>query len=176
MLEYKKFYQGIVVLNTAFAENKLPLLKESLEVWHNALSDLTDEMFEVAVLHIVRSNKFYPKIAEIRETAFSLCTTEHSKTGDEAWGEVMQQISRTGTWGEPEFKDDITAQAVRNLGWKEICTMDNSQIEITRAQFRNLYNNLKNREKQSESLKTLNPEYHAMLNKVTDNLLIKGVE
>ena len=172
MLDYKKFYQGVIVLNTAFSENKLPLQKESLEVWHNALSDLTDEMFEVAVLHIVRSHKFYPKIAEIRETAFSLCTTEHGKTGDEAWGEVMAEISRTGTWGEPQFKDEITAQAVKNLGWTEICTMDLSQMEITRAQFRNLYNNLKNRAKNSDSLKALNPEYHAMLN--SENLKLEG--
>ena len=176
MVNNKQLLKGLTILNTAFHTQKMELNENVIEIWHNALSDLTDEMFEVAVLHIVRNNKFYPKIAEIRETAFSLCTTEHSKTGDEAWGEVMEQISNTGTWGEPRFKDDITAQTVRNLGWKEICTMDNSQIEITRAQFRNLYNNLKNREKQSESLKSLNPEYHAKLTgegqKLVENMKI----
>jgi len=172
MLEYKKFYQGIVVLNTAFSENKLPLEKESLEVWHNALSDLTDEMFEVAVLHVVRSNKFYPKIAEIRETAFSLCTTEHSKTGDEAWEEVMQEISRSGHWSEPVFKDEITTRAIRNMGWNELCTMDLSQLDVFRAQFRNLYNNLKDRSKKSDSLKSINPGYHEMLNQGTNALKI----
>ena len=172
MIDKIKFYKGMTLLRASFPQSKVEITEDALEIWQQALSDLTDEMFEIAVLHLIRNAKFYPTIAEIRETAFSLCTTEHSKTGDEAWGEVMEQISRTGTWGEPEFKDDITAQAVKNLGWKEICTMDLSQIEITRAQFRNLYNNLKDRSKKSDSLKSINPEYHAMLNQGTNALKI----
>ena len=120
-------------------------------------------MYEIAVLHIVQNSKFYPKIAEIRETAFSLCTKDHSKTGDEAWGEVMEQLASTGAWGEPDFKDEITAKAIKNLGWAELCKMDLSQLDIIRAQFRNLYNNLKNREKQTDSLKSISPEYHKQL-------------
>lgn len=157
MLNFDKFFQGIAALNMAFPSNKLSMENDSLEFWHKALSDISDEMYEVAVLHIARHSKFYPAIAEIRETAMSLCTENHSKTGDEAWDEVMQEISNTGSWGEPCFSDEITAKAVRNLGWKEICTMDLSQLEIVRAQFRNLYNNLKVRHKNREALQKINP-------------------
>ena len=164
MIDKVKFYKGMTLLKASFPQSKIEITEQTLEVWQQALDDLTDEMFEIAVLHLIRSAKFYPTIAEIRETAFSLCTTEHSKTGDEAWEEVMQEISKTGAWGEPHFQDEITARAVRNLGWKEICGMDISQLDIVRAQFRNLYNNLKERVKKSDSLKSINPEFHALLN------------
>lgn len=163
MIDKVKFYKGMTLLKSSFAQSKVELTEETLEIWTQALFDLTDDMFEVAVLHIIRNSKFFPTIAEIRETAFNLCTEKYAKTGDEAWGEVMQQIALTGSWGEPKFKDEITAQAVKNLGWMEICQMDLSQLEIIRAQFRNLYNNLKQRSKNTQELEKINPAMAAML-------------
>lgn len=67
-------------------------------------------------------------------------------TSGEAWQMVLREISRVGGYKAPEIQDPIVAEAVRCVGWKDICYSEN--VEATRAHFMKAYDQLLSRKKQ----------------------------
>lgn len=146
------FLKGISLLNRGFKPHQWE--DDTLEVWYRVLSDIDDKDFQKAVLWLLNNSKFFPTVAEIRETVRNLSV--HVKTGDEAWGEVLKAISLYGSYSEPEFSDPITALAVERIGWLSICRSNESDLPIIRAQFRNLYNNIKENQKTNIEIERIN--------------------
>jgi hypothetical protein len=79
-------------------------------------------------------------------------------TADEAWGDIMYQIRRTGHTGIPEFKSPYTATIVKRMGWKDLCMSEN--VEVTRSNFMRMYDGFVKRQEEVQSLR---PESKAQL-------------
>lgn len=117
------------LLRGAYPRQVIPDSTEPVYVL--GLLDLNRDEAMVAVTHLVRTSRWLPTIAEIRERvaegAVDLPEPEW------AWAEVREAIGRYGleqdrpAWSCPEIGD-----AVRALGWRTLCTTTNIAIERER--------------------------------------------
>lgn len=109
-------------------------------------------MAELTLNKWVATNKWSPSIADIREAATDLTQGEAKEWGD-AWQEVLNAISKYGSYREIEALeslDDVTRQTVKRLGFKNICMSE--EIQVDRANFRMIYENELQRQKQKAQL------------------------
>jgi len=104
------------------------------------LSDLDRDKTRAAAMALVRTSKWMPTIAEIREMVVQ---QEHGRKrpGAEAWGDVQKAIKAKGVYRTPGvdffFDDPLVAKAVGALGWTSLC---NSELQgPDRARFIELY-------------------------------------
>jgi hypothetical protein len=114
-------------------------------VYETQLTDLTYEAASAAVGKLLRSSRFMPTIAEIREAAAALELGD-VRPGAEAWGDVLQAIRKVGSYGMPRFADPIVEQCVRSLGWRNLC-LDGHNDAADRAKFCELYDRLAQRQR-----------------------------
>jgi len=111
----------------------------TIALWEKMLSDIPYEVAEKALVKVLSTAKFFPTVAEIREAASSLVNPAIPSAA-EAWGEVIQAIRRYGYYREEQalaHMSPATAQVVRWIGWKEICTCE--EPDVIRGQFRRAY-------------------------------------
>ena len=141
-LSMQQFIDGIEVVlqsNPGLQANK-----ESLNAWYHIVSDMPHDLFASAVFDICRN---LPKTpygvnlgALIREKACALALGSFL-SAEEAWGEVLDQVRRSGIYGNPSFSNNTIALAVKNIGWKNICLSDVSDGTI-RAHFYRTYSTI----------------------------------
>lgn len=123
---------------------------ERIDLYARMLGDLSDEMLEAATLHVIGSTPFSPKVADIRKAAYEIYQQEMGlPTAGEAWGEVMQQIRRVGSYGRPEFSQEIIGAAVKAMGgWVMLCRSEEPMAD--RAHFFRVYDALAERKMRSD--------------------------
>jgi len=109
------------------------------------LSDLTDAEFISGIKSFCFAHKdIYPGtniIAHIRHYAF---TDPNRKTAQEAWGKVLREVSRIGSYGQPVFSTPEIKQSVDCVGWRDICLSQN--IGVERAHFMRAYDGIIDRD------------------------------
>lgn len=140
-MDARKFAELWTVLTAAYPTFKTPAA--TIEVYSRALADLDYEVAEAAVLDAVSKSKFFPTIAEIRETAARLMTGADARMPAlEAWGKVKDAVARYGRhgWeGAVAYLDPQTADTIRALGWFAFCDSDVDDEMSWRARFVDLY-------------------------------------
>lgn len=117
-------------------------------VYRKMLDDVPIPVLHKAVEACVRESRFLPTIAEIREKAeavYKQAKGIESPDASRAWGEVMREISHTGSYGKPKFTDPLTTEAVKRMGWRSICNADISTTSVQRAQFIKIYDTIEKR-------------------------------
>lgn len=147
-------------------ENLLPNA-QAMELWYKQLEDIPGKIAEAALNKWVAINKWSPSIAEIRQTATEIITGDMPDWG-EAWEKVLKTVRAYGYNRQMEAMaslDDLTREAVRRVGWHDICMSEN--ISIERASFRDCYNTLIQK-KQKEA--QLSPAIQNMIAEVQRNL------
>ncbi|HWV36404.1 MAG TPA: hypothetical protein VNZ55_12280 [Thermomicrobiales bacterium] len=130
---------------------------QTLEAYLRDLGDLPIEAVEFACQACVRTNRFFPSIAELRETVATHLVGDAAQAHD-AWNEVRTQASRIGRNAvplfqggrfvedrEPTFSSRVTEEAVKSLGWRYICTGEQSEV---REEFLRTYYAMRKRELQ----------------------------
>lgn len=136
----KTFEAGMAYLVECFTHKDI-----SMPVAWDLLKDLDDRKFMIAVKDVCSTTKeLYPGtniIALIREIVLS----GKDLIAGEAWEEVMEQVSKVGSYGKPQFKDMTTEKAVNCIGWKDICMSE--KIAVERSHFMKIYDTLLKREK-----------------------------
>ena len=139
------FKKGLGVLLTIFPDKKI-----NSEIYWEYLKDLKDEVFLGAVADISSTyTELFPGtnlVALIRTKALA----GDGMTGGEAWGEVIKEISNTGSYGQPKFENPLIAKAVECMGWRTLCLSENTAID--RAHFLKIYDALKKREEYNQLL------------------------
>lgn len=110
-----KLAEMLVVLAETFNE---PVSDLRAEGYYEALKDLPFEVVEQAGLMALRTSKFFPRPAELRELATG-------KTEDAAalgWAELLREVRRVGYLGTPKLSED-TFETMRNLwgSWAQLC-------------------------------------------------------
>lgn len=131
----------VAVLCAAYPAAKFTA--EASSAYERSLADLDYPLANAAVEQIIGSSRWLPTVAEIRERALSL-TSGEVRPGGEAWGSVLKAISRRGRGRVPgvdfEFRDPVVHDAVRALGWIQLCDSENATAD--RARFVELYDRL----------------------------------
>lgn len=108
-----------------------PVQPEKVEAYCFALADLDRELSREAVRSLMQTSRFFPTIAEIRERAVK--NRVNLPTPEEAWGIVRRAIGTVGWYCIPEFDCDEVQDAVRAIGWQNMCVDDNEAA--TRARY-----------------------------------------
>jgi len=123
--------------------NYSPVLEgqpNTVDVLLDLLGDMPTDTLRAAVKACCSEigRAFAPSPGEIREAAVGL-HVKAAGTPDAytAWTEVLEEISRTGSYHEPSFTSPLVAKAVDCLGWRNLCLSENIMVE--RAHFFKIY-------------------------------------
>lgn len=120
-------------------------------VYQSELEDLDYSVAKASVRHLIRTSRFCPTIAELREAALE-ATQGVPRSGASAYGDVMAAIRKHGrTYGgepAPLFEDPLIAECIRIWGgsWNAVCDSPDND-PAGRARFIELYDNLAKRER-----------------------------
>lgn len=136
--ETKKTLAVLAVAYPSLADDKAAA---RVNLWAALFADEPYQLVYTAAQHyIVTDTKgFPPTIGKLKEICHTLTDAGHNDWSD-GWGQVRKAISRYGVWDTAaamESLDETTAEAVRRIGWEDICSSQN--IETTRAQFRQTF-------------------------------------
>ena len=141
-MDRKEFAMFTMALKTYYPREQLLPNEQAMELWYKQLQDIPFDIAELSLNKWVAQNKWSPSIADIRETATSI-KLGNVPEWSEAWEKVINAIHRYGTYGAVEALesfDDLTRQAVKRLGFTNLCMSEN--IAVERANFRQIYENL----------------------------------
>jgi hypothetical protein len=104
---------GIKKLRTVGFPGQHKFSAEKTKAWFEALNDLNDDQFLDSINDIIRTDKFFPTIADIRERALK----RDIKLSSEAWAEVLGEMERVcGTGNRPSFSTPLIERSVRSIG------------------------------------------------------------
>ena len=129
-------------IKTLFPKESVFPNNESLTIWYSLLKDIDYQTATASVQKYALTNKFPPTVADIRELAVGI---EHGT--DDRWSKGFESaakaIRKYGMYREREALDsldDVTAEVVRRLGYKELCVSENQMAD--RGNFRMVYEQL----------------------------------
>lgn len=167
-----KKQQIVKILSTLQLAYSTDLSIERLEMYVEMLTDINPVTLEQAIKNIVKTRKFLPTIAEIREecSALSAYVNAHEElpTPQSAWERVIKCASTYGYEHGLEHLDGLTLQAAKTIWSSFDPRMGHEYNEAScRAQFIKCYEQLIDREKHRQR----------MANSIKDNhLLLKARE
>lgn len=119
---------------------------DTSEVYFKLLQDIDGEELKVAVLHCLSESgrAFAPSIGEIRGAVSELRRMSYNVPSSyEAWQEVLMQFAEAGYYNTPKFSHPLIAEAVRRMGWRQLCLSEDQIAD--RARFIQCYEQLTNR-------------------------------
>lgn len=139
-------------LKTAYMRDKFLATKEAYDLWFGMLGDLPYEAASNAVKRWILTEKWTPTIADIRERATQVMIPA-IPDWSEGWEAVLNAIHRWGMHRESEALatlPEIARKTVKRIGWQNICLSE--EISIERANFRQIYEAIAEREKRTAQL------------------------
>jgi len=134
------FDKGLSVLAMQFPEKVF----DAGIMW-DFLKDLTDEQYGSAIKEIVASSENINKATNIIAVIRSKAICRATLTAGEAWGEVMRQVSKVGSYNIPKFSSVVIQKCVDAIGWRNICLSEMPAVE--RAHFLKIYDVISERNK-----------------------------
>lgn len=153
IINKKEFTIFASALRTYYPKEKLIPNEQAMGLWYNQLKDIPYKLAEVVLNKWVATNKWSPSIADIREQATELTSEEVKKDWGEAWNEVIRNIHYYGSYRVEEGMEHltgITRETVKRMGYMNLCQSENAMAD--RANFRDIYNTLLEREKQDKQI------------------------
>ncbi len=168
MLSRKTFAAGMALLASVYEKlERITTDKFLSEQWYKMLYDLSDEQFKKAVEIVIKTRKFSPTIADIREAA-ALNEQIGDYSPEEAWAIVYNDIHKKGNYNEPHY-DDWKLEAAKNaIGWQTLCDMPPDEKNIIRAHFMRIYESLSNRER--SAIQTKDPRINQLVSSLAGRL------
>ena len=148
----KEFSIFAMALKTYYPRENLLPNEQAMELWFKQLEDIPFQVAEVGLNKWVSLNKWSPSISDIREMASETMSGQIKDWGD-GWEQVLKAIRVYGSYNAGaalDSMDEITRKCVQRLGFREICLSEN--IAVDRANFRMLYEQLANRQKEDAKL------------------------
>lgn len=138
----KEFATIADVLHLAYGKDAILPDEKTLDLWYGFLKDIDYAICKNAVMRIVSTSKWPPKISDIREAAVQVVNVHTDADWSEAWSKVIRAIGRFGQNRQEEaleYMGEDAARIVKRMGWKNICLSEN--IGVERANFRQAYEN-----------------------------------
>lgn len=148
----QEFGKIAMAIRTYYPKERILPDDYAVELWFDALKDLDYQTARYAVKKWAETNQWSPSISDIRGMCATLLCGDFN-TWEEEWQKVCEAISYFGYTHETEALDslsEITRKIVVRLGFKNLCASENPAVD--RANFRDIYNNLINKQKEREKL------------------------
>ena len=180
------------IFNLLFASYKSgnEVSTETIKAYTALLSDIPTPQLKASVVKCTTTCKYLPSIAEIREAAMEISaevTDSRLKTFAEAWGEIEKNVKTVGYYGKPQWSAPEIEEAVKIIGWIELCTVEQAALNTMRAQFKGIYTSICERKQQRQhniqafhsltasEKKQLNPA-ESFINQLAEQKSIKELE
>lgn len=101
-------------------------------------ADIPEGVLAQAVKNVIKVSRYVPTVAEIREEAGNIlkaATRTKVLIPEDEWEKVLKAMAQIGPYRAPKWECDITAAAVKKIGWMTLCGADMSSLPYLRAQF-----------------------------------------
>jgi len=134
MMTKKETATVLAFLVSAYPSVKVT--KETAEVYHDVLQDLDYGDCVAVTRQCVRVSQFFPSASEIRRAVLR-DKGLLSPSPSEAWSEVISVATQEGLHRSTEWSHATVAEAVKAIGWREICFAENQGV--LRAHFLKMY-------------------------------------
>lgn len=126
------FKQNLMAAGELYGKEVSPQLAK---LYWRALDEYSDEQIQAAFYLALKTFKFMPKPSEIRE----LIDGSKNENAIGSWAQVMEEIRKTGSYGEPRLPDGIKEVIQQIGGWKTICALDLKSLEFKSRTFCEIY-------------------------------------
>lgn len=120
----------------------------TFEAYVTYLADVPPEFIRAAVDELIKTSKWLPTVAEIREQARALWMNSkglEEETAEKSWIALLQMVRKHG-FVEPKreaFTSAAAYQAMRAVGWTAICMAKNNELSFLHNQYVSAYNEFK---------------------------------
>lgn len=139
-----------------FPECKLD--ESGLKIYAMALAEYDPQAIQVAMQKLIKTSKFFPRVADIVETIDGLKEYAARQQGKgtlssgEAWEDVQREVKRRSYYSsEPWiFATPEVEKAARQFGLYELATLELEAVNTARAQFMRIYDTLVKRKEIDE--------------------------
>lgn len=138
--------QALALLAGAFPNFK----DQQAQAYGAMLNDIPGPIQMEAVKNVVKTCKFLPSIAEIRDEAKKItlaATGKESNIPEKEWEVVYRAIGTVGYYRIPEFTNKITAKTVKAMSWRLLCGADAIMMPALRSQFIKTFKAIEEQEK-----------------------------
>lgn len=143
----KQEFATLVLAMQAMYGDEFIGTEEAMDVWFALLHDLDYQILSKALQKHMLTNKFKPTVAELREIYAGLICPVISDWS-EGWEQVSKAIGHYGMYRTEEAMesfDEVTREAVKRLGFQNICLSEN--IVADRARFAEIYQAIQQRKR-----------------------------
>jgi len=154
-----------------------PAKEIDLELCWEMTKDIPEDAYIRSIKRIMAGHKEIFQstnlIALIRENAVD---STIPNVGD-AWAEVLREMARTGSYGQPKFSHPLITQAVQGVGWRSMCMSEN--IGVDRAHFYRIFDQLKDRAQREEIVPQKlidNKQLQRLIEQTTERIGSDGVD
>lgn len=114
-------------------------LRAARGLYHRIWRDIDGKLLEAATDQwLSTARPFHPSPGELRDLALTLVSRDE-KSADEAWIEVLEAIRRIGSYGKPQWSNDMIEHTVKAFGWTELCMTETDQMSYARDSFMKIY-------------------------------------
>ena len=84
-----------------------------------------------------------PTIGQIRKAVTGVGV--QGRTGELAWGDVLDAVHKVGVYGSPKFDDGLTEIALAAVGWRTVCNSTDRNVGFLQNSFIKAYQAAKDR-------------------------------
>lgn len=120
----------------------------TFEAYVTYLADVPPEFIRAAVDELIKTSKWLPTVAEIRERARAAWMNSkglEEETAEKAWIALLRMVRKHG-FARPmreAFTSVAAYQAMRAVGWTAICMAKNNELSFLHNQYVSAYNEFK---------------------------------
>lgn len=118
----------VAVLMAHWPNHPIPSPDATIAAYQLGLSDVPYEIGTAAAERAIRTARFFPTVAELRDLILDKLLD--FPTAEEAWAEITRGFSYGGMYREPEWSCLPVAQAVRAIGWRVLCTSPEGDPDV----------------------------------------------
>jgi len=148
-------HELVYALYVLFTGTGKTIIAKELDVWYECLKDLPLAALQFAITRYLCEGDDWPSIAKIRKLAGAAMHGECLSFG-ESFDAMLSAIRKHGFYNEQEARaklDGLTWRTVQCLGgWEAVCDSPTDQRSTLRAQFRMVYEGLREREESHRAL------------------------
>lgn len=161
----KQEFATLVLAMQAMYGDEFIGTEEAMDVWFALLHDLDYQILSKALQKYMLTNKFKPTVAELRAIYADLICPVISDWS-EGWEKVSRAIGHYGMYRTDEAMesfDEVTREAVKRLGFQNICLSEN--IVADRARFAEIYQAIQQRKRIAVNIGSALPDLQEVVNR-----------
>lgn len=132
------------------------LKSSGLMLYAMALQDVPLDELDAAMVRLMRTNKFFPSVAEILDavkTTREVISGEDKGGAGAAWHEAMELVRHVGPYRPWTYSSPAVERAIKQFGKMELCEIETDAVNTARAQFMRIYNEAADREREREEVR-----------------------